>query len=182
MEQKRRRLRQRGDRHGVSRLVETMAQWASGRLVSISIIQRNLQPREDFECTKSNLLCILPPGFSLQTEWVLSARSPSCCLFLFFFFPTCQQDFAVQELPSTRGIQHVESVEAGERGQCQRPYEQQEKNAHEKARRQHVPNKAGGRKKYEPCPRWKGLGLTSSNGYVMIPLVKWVLIYPAAAA
>ncbi|XP_044031908.1 outer dynein arm-docking complex subunit 2 isoform X2 [Siniperca chuatsi] len=75
-----------------------------------------------------------------------------------------KQDFAVQELPSTQKIQHVESVDAEEQGQPQRSYEQQEKNVHEKARQQHTPNKAGGKKKYEPCPRWKNLGLMSPCG------------------
>ncbi|KAL7373163.1 hypothetical protein ABVT39_000343 [Epinephelus coioides] len=75
-----------------------------------------------------------------------------------------KQDFAVQELPSTQKIQHVESVDAEEQGQPQRSYEQQEKNVHEKARQQHTPNKAGGEKKYEPCPRWKNLGLVSPCG------------------
>ncbi|XP_035510826.1 armadillo repeat-containing protein 4 isoform X2 [Morone saxatilis] len=75
-----------------------------------------------------------------------------------------KQDFAAQELPSTQKIQHVESVDAEEQGQPQRSYEQQEKNVHEKARQQHTPNKAGGEKKYEPCPRWKNLGLMSPSG------------------
>ncbi|XP_031176133.1 armadillo repeat-containing protein 4 isoform X1 [Sander lucioperca] len=75
-----------------------------------------------------------------------------------------KQDFAVQELPSTQKIQHVELVDVEEQGQPQRSYEQQEKNVHEKARQQHTPNKAGGENKYEPCPRWKNLGLMSPCG------------------
>ncbi|KAM6971372.1 outer dynein arm-docking complex subunit 2 isoform 1-T2 [Tautogolabrus adspersus] len=74
-----------------------------------------------------------------------------------------KQDFAAQELPSTQKIQHVESVDAEEQGQPQRSYEQQEKNVHEKGR-QHAPYKAGGKKKYEPCPRWRNLGLISPCG------------------
>ncbi|XP_075936861.1 outer dynein arm-docking complex subunit 2-like isoform X2 [Anarhichas minor] len=85
---------------------------------------------------------------------------------------TNEQDFAVQELPSTQKIQHVEPVDAEEQGQPQRSYEQQEKNVHEKARQQHAPNKAGGGKKYELCPWWKNLSLVSLCGYVMIPPVK----------
>ncbi|XP_075968755.1 outer dynein arm-docking complex subunit 2-like isoform X2 [Anarhichas minor] len=77
---------------------------------------------------------------------------------------TNEQDFAVQELPSTQKIQHVEPVDAEEQGQPQRSYEQQEKNVHEKARQQHAPNKAGGGKKYELCPWWKNLGLVSLCG------------------
>ncbi|XP_028289055.1 armadillo repeat-containing protein 4 [Parambassis ranga] len=61
-------------------------------------------------------------------------------------------------------IQHVESVDGEEQGQPQRSYEQQEKNVHEKARQQHALNKAGGKKKYEPCQRWKNLGLLSACG------------------
>uniref|UniRef100_A0A4W6G7R7 Outer dynein arm docking complex subunit 2 n=1 Tax=Lates calcarifer TaxID=8187 RepID=A0A4W6G7R7_LATCA len=80
-----------------------------------------------------------------------------------------KQDFGVQELPSTQRIQHVESVDMEEQGQPQRSYEQQEKNVHDKARQQHTLNKAGGEKKYEPCPRWKNLGLMSPCGYVIIP-------------
>uniref|UniRef100_A0A673C1M0 Armadillo repeat containing 4 n=1 Tax=Sphaeramia orbicularis TaxID=375764 RepID=A0A673C1M0_9TELE len=76
-----------------------------------------------------------------------------------------QFDCAVQELPSTQKIQHVESVDAEEQGQPQRSYEQQEKNVHEKARQQHTANKAGGKMKYEPCPRWKDLGLKCPPGY-----------------
>uniref|UniRef100_A0A8D0AEP4 Outer dynein arm docking complex subunit 2 n=1 Tax=Sander lucioperca TaxID=283035 RepID=A0A8D0AEP4_SANLU len=76
-----------------------------------------------------------------------------------------KQDFAVQELPSTQKIQHVELVDVEEQGQPQRSYEQQEKNVHEKARQQHTPNKAGGENKYEPCPRWKNLGLMSPCGH-----------------
>ncbi|CAK6952038.1 outer dynein arm-docking complex subunit 2 [Scomber scombrus] len=75
-----------------------------------------------------------------------------------------KEDFAVQELPSTQKIQHVESVDAEEQGQPQRSYEQQEKNVHEKPRQQHTLNKAGGEKKYEPCPRWKDLSLVSACG------------------
>ncbi|XP_068565576.1 outer dynein arm-docking complex subunit 2 isoform X2 [Cebidichthys violaceus] len=77
---------------------------------------------------------------------------------------TSEQDFAVQELPSTQKIQHVESVDAEEQGQPQRSHEQQEKNVHEKGRQQQALNKAGGEKKYEPCPRWKNLGLVSPCG------------------
>ncbi|KAM8822409.1 outer dynein arm-docking complex subunit 2 isoform 2-T3 [Spinachia spinachia] len=74
-----------------------------------------------------------------------------------------EQDFQAQELPPTVKIQHVESVDAQEQGQPQRSDEQQEKNVHEKARQQHAPNKADDRKKYEPCPRWKNLGLVSPH-------------------
>ncbi|XP_045918658.1 outer dynein arm-docking complex subunit 2 isoform X2 [Micropterus dolomieu] len=75
-----------------------------------------------------------------------------------------EQNFAVQKLPSTQRIQHVELVDVEELGQPQRSHEQQEKNVHEEARQQHTPNKAGGKKKYEPCPRWKNLGLMSPCG------------------
>uniref|UniRef100_A0A3Q3MEL8 Outer dynein arm docking complex subunit 2 n=1 Tax=Mastacembelus armatus TaxID=205130 RepID=A0A3Q3MEL8_9TELE len=73
-----------------------------------------------------------------------------------------------QELPSTQKIQHVEPVDVEEQGQPQRSYKQQEKNVHEKARQQHMlnkANKAGCEKKYEPCPRWKNLGLVFPCGY-----------------
>lgn len=70
-------------------------------------------------------------------------------------------------------MQHVESVDVEEQGQPPRPYEQQEKNVHEKARQQRAPDKAGDGKKYEPCQRWKDPGLTFSHGYVIIPLVKY---------
>ncbi|TKS87995.1 Armadillo repeat-containing protein 4 [Collichthys lucidus] len=89
---------------------------------------------------------------------LLTSRSPH------FAENINKQDFAVQELPSTQKIQHVESVDAEEQGQPQRSYEQQEKNVHEKARQQHAPNKADGEKKYEPCPRWKNLGLMPPCG------------------
>ncbi|XP_029935491.1 armadillo repeat-containing protein 4 [Myripristis murdjan] len=73
-----------------------------------------------------------------------------------------KQDFAVQEeLPSTKKVQHVESVDAEEQGQPQRSYEHQEKNVHERARQQHTPNKPGGKTKLEPSPRWKSPGLMS---------------------
>nr|XP_040023656.1 outer dynein arm-docking complex subunit 2 isoform X1 [Gasterosteus aculeatus aculeatus]XP_040023657.1 outer dynein arm-docking complex subunit 2 isoform X1 [Gasterosteus aculeatus aculeatus] len=75
-----------------------------------------------------------------------------------------EQDFEAQELPPTQKTQHVESVDAEEQGQLQRSDEQQEKNVHEKAKQQHAPNKAHDRKKYEPCPRWKNLGLVSPCG------------------
>ncbi|XP_069007256.1 outer dynein arm-docking complex subunit 2 [Embiotoca jacksoni] len=75
-----------------------------------------------------------------------------------------QEDFAVQELPSTQKIQHVEPVDGEEQGQPQRSYEQQEKNVHEKLRQQHTANKAGGEKKYDPCPSWKNLCLLSTCG------------------
>uniref|UniRef100_A0A665UWR7 Armadillo repeat containing 4 n=1 Tax=Echeneis naucrates TaxID=173247 RepID=A0A665UWR7_ECHNA len=80
-----------------------------------------------------------------------------------------KQDFAVQELPSTQRIQHVESVDMEEQGQPQRSYEQHEKNVHDKARQQHTLNKASGEKKYEPCPRWRNHGLMSPSWYVIIP-------------
>uniref|UniRef100_A0A668AJZ4 Outer dynein arm docking complex subunit 2 n=1 Tax=Myripristis murdjan TaxID=586833 RepID=A0A668AJZ4_9TELE len=82
-----------------------------------------------------------------------------------------KQDFAVQEeLPSTKKVQHVESVDAEEQGQPQRSYEHQEKNVHERARQQHTPNKPGGKTKLEPSPRWKSPGLMSPYEYVIIPL------------
>ncbi|XP_022609806.1 armadillo repeat-containing protein 4 [Seriola dumerili] len=71
-----------------------------------------------------------------------------------------KQDFAVEELPSTQRIQHVESVDKKEQGQPQRSYEQQEKNVHDKARQQQTLYKTGREKFYVPCPRWKNLGLT----------------------
>lgn len=89
-------------------------------------------------------------------------------------FSTYWQDFAVQELPSTQKIQHVESVDAEEQGQPQRSCEQQEKNVHEKAGQQHTPNKAGGKKKYEPYTRWKNLGLVSPCGYVIRCVLKYL--------
>ncbi|KAM6900499.1 outer dynein arm-docking complex subunit 2 [Xenentodon cancila] len=41
---------------------------------------------------------------------------------------------------------------------------QHEKNVHETVRQQYTQNKAGGKKKYEPCPRWKNLGLLFERG------------------
>uniref|UniRef100_A0A3B4WF26 Outer dynein arm docking complex subunit 2 n=1 Tax=Seriola lalandi dorsalis TaxID=1841481 RepID=A0A3B4WF26_SERLL len=75
-----------------------------------------------------------------------------------------KQDFAVEELPSTQRIQHVESVDKKEQGQPQRSYEQQEKNVHDKARQQQTLYKTGREKFYVPCPRWKNLGLTFPSG------------------
>lgn len=69
----------------------------------------------------------------------------------------------------------MESVDGEEQGQTQRPYEQQKENAHENARRRFTTDEAGGTKKYEPCPRWKNLGLDSSHEYVIIPLLKCIL-------
>ncbi|KAM3593279.1 uncharacterized protein V6R79_009296 [Siganus canaliculatus] len=89
---------------------------------------------------------------------LLKSRSPH------FAENIIKQDCAVQELLSTQRTQHVESVDAEEQGQPQRSYEQQEKNVHEKTRRQHTANKAGGGMKYEPCPRWKDLSLMLSCG------------------
>ncbi|XP_075899183.1 outer dynein arm-docking complex subunit 2 isoform X3 [Nelusetta ayraudi] len=80
------------------------------------------------------------------------------------------KDFAVRELPSARGTRHVESVEAEERGQRHGPREPQEKNAPEKARVQRGPHRAGGKKKYEPCPRWTSLRRSSSNGEMKEPM------------
>ncbi|XP_063062971.1 outer dynein arm-docking complex subunit 2 [Engraulis encrasicolus] len=75
------------------------------------------------------------------------------------------QDFAVQEEPpSTQKIPHVEAVDAEETGQSLRSYEHQEKNAHDRARQQQLtPSKSAGKKKLEPSPKWKGLGLPSPN-------------------
>uniref|UniRef100_UPI0037E7FF26 outer dynein arm-docking complex subunit 2 n=1 Tax=Semicossyphus pulcher TaxID=241346 RepID=UPI0037E7FF26 len=94
---------------------------------------------------------------------LLKSRSP------YFAENVRKQDLAAQELPSTQKIQHVESVDAEEQGQPQRSYEQKEKNVHEKAR-QHTAYKAGGKKKYEPCPSWRNLPLISPCGYVIIPV------------
>uniref|UniRef100_A0A673BVC0 Armadillo repeat containing 4 n=1 Tax=Sphaeramia orbicularis TaxID=375764 RepID=A0A673BVC0_9TELE len=91
-----------------------------------------------------------------------------------------KQDCAVQELPSTQKIQHVESVDAEEQGQPQRSYEQQEKNVHEKARQQHTANKAGGKMKYEPCPRWKDLGLKCLHSEVHC-FCSWLLFSKTSA-
>lgn len=118
-----------------------------------------------YTLTKPYLLYISPLEFWCVLKEVFFLA------FKFLSFSTYQQDFAVQELPSTQKIQHVESVDAEEQGQPQRSYEQQEKNVHEKARQQHAPNKADGEKKYEPCPRWKNLGLMPPCGYVITPLV-----------
>ncbi|KAM9839660.1 outer dynein arm-docking complex subunit 2 [Aulostomus maculatus] len=82
------------------------------------------------------------------------------------------QDFELPELPSTQKIQRMESVDAEERGQPQTSHEQKEKNVHEKTGQLHTPNKAGGNKEYEPCPRWRNFGLASPCGYVPNPLVR----------
>lgn len=55
-----------------------------------------------------------------------------------------------------------------EKGQEKESYRQREKNVNEKTRKHHVPRKRSAEKKYEPCPRWKNLGLMSPCGYVMI--------------
>ncbi|XP_075899182.1 outer dynein arm-docking complex subunit 2 isoform X2 [Nelusetta ayraudi] len=94
---------------------------------------------------------------------LLKSRSPH-------FAASIKQDFAVRELPSARGTRHVESVEAEERGQRHGPREPQEKNAPEKARVQRGPHRAGGKKKYEPCPRWTSLRRSSSNGEMKEPM------------
>lgn len=88
-------------------------------------------------------------------------------------FPLTDEISAVQEPLSTKEMQHVESVDVEEQGQPLRPYEQQEKNVHEKARQQRAPDKAGSGKKYKPCPRWKNPRLVFSHGYVLIPLMKY---------
>lgn len=119
----------------------------------------------------------------LQTKFIIYLTTSISVTFFLILQPPSfspyQQDFAVQELPSTQKIQHVESVDAEEQGQPQRSYEQQEKNVHEKPRQQHTLNKAGGEKKYEPCPRWKDLSLVSACGYVIIwesfLLKRWAL-------
>lgn len=77
--------------------------------------------------------------------------------------PLAKQDFAVRELPSTRGKRHVEAVEveaaeAEARGQRHGP--------------QREAGGGGGGKKYEPCRRWRSLHRSSSNGYLMSLLVK----------
>lgn len=79
-------------------------------------------------------------------------------------------------------MQHVELVDGEQQGQPQKSYEHQEKNVHERARQQHTPNKAGGEKKYEPCPRWKNFGLLFKFGYVIIYLKRCVLKYFQARA
>ncbi|XP_029955418.1 armadillo repeat-containing protein 4 [Salarias fasciatus] len=73
-----------------------------------------------------------------------------------------QHAAAVEERP--QASQHVESVSGEEPGQPQRSEQQQVKNVRQIARRQHEPNKAGGEKKYDPCPRWRNLGLLSAAG------------------
>lgn len=88
-------------------------------------------------------------------------------------FPFTDEISAVQEPLSTKEMQHVESVDGEEQGQRLRPYEEQEKNAHEKARQQRAPDKAGSGKKYKPCLRWKNLELVFSHVYVIIPLMKY---------
>nr|XP_043897767.1 outer dynein arm-docking complex subunit 2 isoform X1 [Solea senegalensis] len=86
---------------------------------------------------------------------LLKSRSP------YFAEHINKQASAVQELPSTQSVhRHVESVDMEEQGELQRSYEQQEKNVQDKSRKQHLLNK----KKYEPCPRWKKLGLMSPCG------------------
>uniref|UniRef100_A0A8C5HBE3 Armadillo repeat containing 4 n=1 Tax=Gouania willdenowi TaxID=441366 RepID=A0A8C5HBE3_GOUWI len=47
---------------------------------------------------------------------------------------------------------------------------QQENKEEEKTVHHHVRNKACGTTKYEPCPRWRKLGLSSTRGYVIILL------------
>ncbi|XP_039517375.1 armadillo repeat-containing protein 4 isoform X2 [Pimephales promelas] len=73
-----------------------------------------------------------------------------------------EKDFAIQDVPSTKKILHVETVDAEETGQTLKSYDHEEKNVPEKARHQLVRNKPGSRKKkLEPSLKWKNLGLTS---------------------
>lgn len=86
----------------------------------------------------------------------------SSLLSCFIFIPSLLQDFAIQDVPSTKKIIHVETVDAEETGQTLKSYDHEEKNVLEKARHQLVRNKPGGRKKkLEPSLKWKNLGLTS---------------------
>ncbi|XP_043085362.1 outer dynein arm-docking complex subunit 2 [Puntigrus tetrazona] len=74
-----------------------------------------------------------------------------------------EQDSAIQDVPSTKKILHVETVDVEETGQTLKSYDHEEKNVPEKARQQLVRNKPGGRKKkLEPSLKWKNLCLTSS--------------------
>ncbi|XP_068160365.1 outer dynein arm-docking complex subunit 2 [Antennarius striatus] len=78
--------------------------------------------------------------------------------------PHFAENIINQDFGATQKIEHVELVAGGEQGQLQRSNDQREKNVHERARQQHTLKKAGGEKKYEPCPRWKTLDLRSSCG------------------
>ncbi|KAK2886201.1 outer dynein arm-docking complex subunit 2 [Channa argus] len=75
-----------------------------------------------------------------------------------------KQDFAVKELPSIEKSHYVESVDGDGEGEPPSISERQENNVDEKLRQKHTPIKAGGEKKYEPCPRWKNLGLMPPCG------------------
>ncbi|KAF3703394.1 Armadillo repeat-containing protein 4 [Channa argus] len=75
-----------------------------------------------------------------------------------------KQDFAVKELPSIEKSHYVESVDGNGEGEPPSISERQENNVDEKLRQKHTPIKAGGEKKYEPCPRWKNLGLMPPCG------------------
>lgn len=127
--------------------------------VLISINLTNLQP--DYKALHNQILLILLQiGKGIYTQSSASG------------FPPYQQDSAVQEL-STQKIQHVESVDGEEQGQPQRSYEQQEKNVHEKLQR--TLYRVDREKIYEPCPRWSGLSVFSTCGYVIISHVRSVL-------
>lgn len=78
------------------------------------------------------------------------------------FIHSLLQDSAIQDVPSTEKILHVETVDAEETGQTLKSYDHEEKNVLEKARQQLARNKPGGRKKkLEPSLKWKNLGLSS---------------------
>lgn len=143
--------------HHVRRLVDTTPPWATQCLVSIRITPMHTITLIPYQTTRGHV----------KMQCVLNAPLPSWCL-----FSTYQQDLAVEEPPSTRRTRHVESVEAEERAQRHGPREQQEKNAPGKPAVQRAPYKAGGKKKYEPCPRWRSLRRSSSNGYLTSLLVK----------
>ncbi|KAF7658044.1 hypothetical protein LDENG_00018030 [Lucifuga dentata] len=91
-----------------------------------------------------------------------------------------KQDFAVQEeIPSTQKSQHVEWVDTDEQVKPQTSFEHQQKTVPETLSetlpetlsetlpetptQQHLPNKPGRKKKFEPCLRWKDLGLISPS-------------------
>ncbi|XP_072234557.1 outer dynein arm-docking complex subunit 2 [Leuresthes tenuis] len=75
-----------------------------------------------------------------------------------------KQVFVAQEPLTTQRIPHVEMVDGEEQGQLQKSCEQQKKNVLKKPKQQHTSNKAGVEKKYEPCLRWRNLGLLSTCG------------------
>ncbi|XP_008305957.1 armadillo repeat-containing protein 4 [Cynoglossus semilaevis] len=117
---------------------------------------------ETLYITCSNTAVFLNAGIKQEVEESGYERTSDTYKDLLTLLKSRSPHFA--EHMNKQKIKAGEFDEMNEKGQEKESYRQREKNVNEKTRKHHVPRKRSAEKKYEPCPRWKNLGLMSPCG------------------